>query len=463
MSRTAVTALSGFRGRVIAPGDRDYDDARSVWNGAIDRKPALIAQCIDRADVVAALRHARERDLLVSVRGGGHGVAGHAVIDEGLVIDLRPMKGVRVNPRLRIASVEPGVLWGEFDAMTQMFGLATTGGIVTHTGVAGLTLGGGLGWLMRKYGTSADNLMAADVVTAECRHVHASVQDDAELLWGLRGGGGNFGIVTRFEFALHEIGTTVLAGPIVWPMEDAPGVMRFYRDFVREAPDELTTIVQYRTIPPFPAFPPQFHGRKALQIAATWAGNIADGERALEPLRAYGEPLFDLVSPRPYLAQQASNDKAVPHGWHYYWKSADLPELENETIDILTKRSLAMRSSRSFTVIFHLGGAMARIGEHDAAYSHRSARYNININAVWLADEAIGETETQWARDLFEQLNAAQHAVYVNFLMDEGQERVRQAYGAEKYGRLAALKARLDPDNVFRMNQNIVPPTRANG
>lgn len=463
MSRTAVTAISGFRGRVIAPGDRDYDDARSVWNGAIDRKPALIAQCIDRADVVAALRHARERDLLVSVRGGGHGVAGHAVIDEGLVIDLRPMKGVRVNPRLRIASVEPGVLWGEFDAMTQMFGLATTGGIVTHTGVAGLTLGGGLGWLMRKYGTSADNLMAADVVTAECRHVHASVQDDAELLWGLRGGGGNFGIVTRFEFALHEIGTTVLAGPIVWPMEDAPGVMRFYRDFVREAPDELTTIVQYRTIPPFPAFPPQFHGRKALQIAATWAGNIADGERALEPLRAYGEPLFDLVSPRPYLAQQASNDKAVPHGWHYYWKSADLPELENETIDILTKRSLAMRSSRSFTVIFHLGGAMARIGEHDAAYSHRSARYNININAVWLADEAIGETETQWARDLFEQLNAAQHAVYVNFLMDEGQERVRQAYGAEKYGRLAALKARLDPDNVFRMNQNIVPPTRANG
>lgn len=463
MSRTAVTAISGFRGRVIAPGDRDYDDARSVWNGAIDRKPALIAQCIDRADVVAALRHARERDLLVSVRGGGHGVAGHAVIDEGLVIDLRPMKGVRVDPRLRIASVEPGVLWGEFDAMTQAFGLATTGGIVTHTGVAGLTLGGGLGWLMRKYGTSADNLMAADVVTAECRHVHASVQDDAELLWGLRGGGGNFGIVTRFEFALHEIGTTVLAGPIVWPMEDAPGVMRFYRDFVREAPDELTTIVQYRTIPPFPAFPPQFHGRKALQIAATWAGNIADGERALEPLRAYGEPLFDLVSPRPYLAQQASNDKAVPHGWHYYWKSADLPELENETIDILTKRSLAMRSSRSFTVIFHLGGAMARIGEHDAAYSHRSARYNININAVWLADEAIGETETQWARDLFEQLNAAQHAVYVNFLMDEGQERVRQAYGAEKYGRLAALKARLDPDNVFRMNQNIVPPTRANG
>jgi FAD/FMN-containing dehydrogenase len=461
MSRTAVAAITGFRGRVLAPGDRGYDDARLVWNGAIDRKPALIAQCVDGADIMAAIRHARECDLLVSVRGGGHGVAGHAVNEGGAVIDLGPMKGVRVDPRRSVALVEPGVLWGELDAMTQAFGLATTGGIVSHTGVAGLTLGGGLGWLMRKYGTTADNLIAADVVTADCRHVHASAQEDAELIWGLRGGGGNFGIVSCFEFALHEIGTTVLAGPIVWPMEDAPRVLRFYRDFVREAPDELTTIVQYRTIPPFPAFPPQFHGRKALQIAATWAGKIADGERVLQPLRACGQPLFDLVSPRPYLAQQASNDKAVLHGWHYYWKSTEVPELEDDAIDILTERSLAMRSPRSFTVIFHLGGAIARIGENDAAYSHRSARYNVNINAVWLADEPIGEIETEWARDLFERLNAKRHAVYVNFLMDEGQERVRQAYGREKYERLVALKARLDPDNVFRMNQNIAPPARA--
>jgi len=456
-----VNAISEFRGRVLAPGDRGYDEARLVWNGAIDRKPALIAQCVDRADVMAAVRHARECDLLVSVRGGGHGVAGHAVNDGGLVIDLGPMKGVRVDPRRRVASVESGVLWGEFDAMTQAFGLATTGGIVSHTGVAGLTLGGGLGWLMRKHGTSADNVMAADVVTADCRHAHASVQDDAELLWGLRGGGGNFGVVTCFEFALHEIGNTVLAGPIVWPMEDAPRVMRFYRDFVREAPDELTTIVQYRTLPPFPAFPSQFHGRKALQIAAVWAGKIADGERVLRPLRACGEPLFDLVSPRPYLAQQASNDKAVLHGWHYYWRSTEVPELDDDAIDALTEGSLAMHSPRSFTVIFHLGGAIARIGENDTAYSHRSARYNININAVWLASEPIGEIETQWARDLFERLNAQPHAVYVNFLMDEGQERVRKAYGPDKYERLVALKARLDPENVFRMNQNIAPPARA--
>lgn len=457
----AIKRIAGFRGRVLAPADRGYDDARLVWNGAIDRKPALIAQCADRADIIAAIRHARQCDLLVSVRGGGHGVAGHAVNDGGLVIDLGPMKDVRVDPLRRIASVEPGVLWGELDAMTQAFGLATTGGIVSHTGVAGLTLGGGLGWLMRKYATTADNLITADIVTADCRHVRASAYDDSELLWGLRGGGGNFGIVSRFEFALHEIGTTVLAGPIVWPMEDARSVMRFYRDFVHAVPDELTTIVQYRTLPPFPAFPPQFHGRKVLQIGVVWAGQIAAGERVLQPLRACGKPLFDLVAPRPYLAQQASNDKAVPHGWHYYWKSVEVPELGDEAIDVLTERSLAMRSARSFTVIFHLGGAIARIGENETAYSHRAARYNINVNAVWLAEEPIGEIETAWALQLFERLNAKRHAVYVNFLMDEGQERVRQAYGSGKYERLVALKVRLDPDNVFRMNQNIAPPARA--
>ena len=463
ISGGVAVAIPGFRGRILTPGDRAYDDARSVWNGAIDRKPALIARCIDRADIVAAVRHARERDLLVSVRGGGHGVAGHAVNDGGLVIDLGPMKRVRIDLQRRVVTVEPGVLWGELDTMTQAFGLATTGGIVSHTGVAGLTLGGGLGWLMRKYGTTCDNLMAADVVTADGRHVHVSAQDDAELLWGLRGGGGNFGIVSSFELALHEIGTTVLAGPIAWPMEDAPGVMRFFRDFARDAPDELTAIVQFRTLPPLPAFAPEFHGRKALQIGTVWAGRIADGERALEPLRACGAPLFDLSAARPYLAQQASNDKAVPHGWHYYWKSAEVPELEDEAIDVLTERSLAMRSPRSFTVIFHLGGAIARIGEDACAYSHRSARYNINVNAVWLPGESIGPEETAWARDLFERLTVRQHAVYVNFLMDEGRNRVREAYGAKKYERLVSLKGRFDPDNVFRMNQNIAPRMPTDG
>ena len=463
MRHKANGVIRDFGGRIVAPGDRGYDEARRVWNGAIDRKPALIAQCMDTADVAAAVRYARDRDLLVSVRGGAHSVAGHAVNDGGLVIDLSPMKGVRVDPQRRLAWIEAGVLWGEVDGETQRFGLATTGGIVSHTGVAGLTLGGGLGWLMRKLGTTADNLIAAHVVAADSRRMRASANDDAELLFGLRGGGGNFGVVTSFELALHEIGTTLLAGPIVWAMEDAPEVMRFYRDFAREAPDELTTIVQYRTLPPFPVFPPQFHGRKVLQIAVVWAGRISDGERALEPLRACGKPLFDLVSPRPYLAHQSANDKALLHGWHYYWRSTEFEELEDEAIDVLTEYSLAMRSPRSFTVIFHLGGAIARIDENDAAYSHRSARYNININAVWLPDEPLADVETAWAREMFDRLNAQRHAVYVNFLMDEGQARVRQAYGAAKYERLGALKARLDPDNVFRMNQNIAPPARPDG
>jgi hypothetical protein len=260
---------------------------------------------------------------------------------------------------------------------------------------------------------------------------------------------------------LHEIGTTVLAGPIVWAMEDAPAVLRFYRDFARAAPDELTTIVQFRTLPPFPAFPAEFHGRKVLQVGSLWAGNIAEGERCLAPLRACGRPLFDLVGPKPYLAFQAANDKAVPHGWHYYWKSCEVAGLADGTIDMLTERSLAMRSPRSYTIIFQLGGAVARVGEDETAYSHRAAAFNINVNGVWLPGEEIGAQEIQWTRDVFERLRPSQLGVYVNFLMDEGQERVRQAYGAAKYARLAALKERFDPENVFRMNQNIAPRAAA--
>ncbi len=309
MAEAAAGEIQGFRGRVLASDDVGYDKARAIWNGAVDRKPKLIAQCTGAADVIAAVRYAREKDLLISVRGGGHGVAGHAVNDGGMVIDLTPMKSVRVAPYVRRAWSGPGVLWGEFDHETQAFGLATTGGVVTHTGVAGLALGGGIGWLMRKYGATADNLMAADVVTAEGRLVRASDQDDAELLWGLRGGGGNFGIVTSLEFRLHEVGPIVLAGSVVWAMEDAAEVMRFYRDFADTVPDDLTMIVQYRTLPPFPVFPQKFHGRKVLQIGAVWAGRMEDGERVLAPLRACGKPLFDLMGPKPYVANQGATTR----------------------------------------------------------------------------------------------------------------------------------------------------------
>jgi len=449
--------IPGFTGRALTRDDAQFETARRVWNGAIDRIPKIIALCSSADDVVAALRHARENDLLVSVRAGGHGVAGHAVNDGGIVIDLGPLKGVRVDARQCRAYVEGGALWGDVDAASQAFGLATTGGIVSHTGVAGLTLGGGIGWLMRKHGTTADNLARAELVTAEGGKVFVSEREDPELLWGLRGGGGNFGIVTRFEFALHRAGPTVLAGPILWPMENAPEVMRFYTDFAREAPDELTTIVQYRTLPAFPTFPAELHGRKVLQIGAVWAGEIAKGERALAALRSCRAPLFDGVSPRPYVAHQCGNDKAVPHGWHYYWKSMDVANLDSEMVDVITEHSLAMRSPRSYTVIFQLGGAVARVAEDATAYSHRSAAFNININGVWLAEEPVADQESRWVRNLFDALRPHEHGVYVNFLMDEGQQRVRDAFGPAKYARLAALKNRLDPQNVFRMNQNIAP------
>ena len=452
-------AIPGFSGPVLTSSDAAFDEARKIWNGAIDRKPAMIAQCSEAADVVAALRYARQHDLLVSVRGGGHGVAGHAMNDGGIVIDLSLLRGVRFDPVSRTALAEPGVLWGDFDQATQAAGLATTGGIVTHTGIAGLTLGGGIGWLMRAFGTTADNLIAANLITADGSLVRASDQDDPELLWGLRGGGGNFGIVTSFRYRLHEVGPTVLAGPVVWPMEDAPEVMRFYRDFCSTAPDLLTTISQYRTLPAFPVFPAEFHGRKVLQIGAVWAGDLADGQRALAPLRGFGRPLFDLVAPKPYVANQGANDKAVPHGWHYYWKSLDLPDLGDVTIDIITEHALRMRSPRSYCILFQLGGAVARVGEDETAYSHRAAAFSININGVWLPDENRGDNESAWVRGLYAALEPYQFGVYVNFLMDEGPERVKQAYGEAKYRRLVALKDRLDPQNVFRMNQNIAPST----
>ncbi|HKA69665.1 MAG TPA: FAD-binding oxidoreductase, partial [Actinomycetes bacterium] len=390
-----------FRGPVLTSSDAAFDDARKIWNGAIDRKPAVIARCTEVADVIAALRYARSHDLLVSVRGGGHGVAGHALNDGGIVIDLSLLRGVRVDPVSRTALAEPGVLWGDFDQATQAAGLATTGGIVTHTGIAGLTLGGGIGWLMRAYGTTADNLIAADVITADGSLVHASDREDPELLWGLRGGGGNFGIVTSFRYRLHDVGPTVLAGPVVWPMEDAPEVMRFYREFCRNAPDQLTTIAQYRTLPAFPVFPAEFHGRKVLQIGSVWAGDPAEGQRVLAPLRGFGQPLFDLVGPKEYVANQGANDKAVPHGWHYYWKSADLAELQDETIDIITEHAFRMRSPRSYCIIFQLGGAVSRVGEDETAYSHRAAAFNVNINGVWQPDENRGEHESAWVRGLF--------------------------------------------------------------
>jgi FAD/FMN-containing dehydrogenase len=459
MATRTLSTPAGFAGELIAPGDERYDDARAIWNGAIDRRPALIARCTGAHDVAAAIRFARERDLPLAVRSGGHGVAGLAVCDGGVVVDLSPMRAIAVDARARTARAQAGVLWGELDGATQAHGLATVGGIVTHTGIAGLTLGGGIGWLMRRHGATVDNLLAAEVVTVEGDVVRASADEHPELLWGLRGGGGNFGVVTEFAYRLHEVGPTVLAGPVLYPLEDGPEVLRRYRDAVADAPDELTTILNLRQAPPAPYLPPELHGRPVVIVATCWAGDRERGERVLEPLRRLGRPLFDGIAPRSYVEHQGFFDAAVPHGWHYYWKSCEVPPLSDGAVDALVEHAGRIRSPRSYVIVFHLGGAVARVGEDDTAYGQRDAAHNVNINAAWLPEEdaAAGE-HIRWARDTFAAVEAhSTGRAYVNFLGADDQGRVRAAYGPRRYERLVALKRAWDPGNVLCLNQNIDP------
>ena len=447
-----------FGGELLLPTSPGYDIARRIWNGAIDRHPACIARCTGVADVVAAVRFARERDLLVAVRSGGHGVSGHAVCDGGLVIDLSPMKGITVDPHARTARAQAGVLWGELDRETQLFGLATVGGIVTHTGIAGLTLGGGIGWLMRKYGAAVDNLLSVDLVTADGELVTASEDRDPDLFWGVRGAGGNFGIVTSFEYRLHPVGPIVLAGPIFHLLDDAPEVLRFYRQFAATAPDELTTIFELELAPPLPTLPEDVHGKPIVMVGACYAGPPEDGAEVVRPLKEFGNPIADLLEPKPYLALQSMFDPLVPHGWHRYWKSVELPPLTDDAIDTLIDHTSRITSPRSYTIVLQLGGALARVAEDATAFGQRDAAHNVVINAVWTEDDPEPDRHITWARDFFDALQThATGRVYVNFLGDEGQDRVRAAYGERNYERLARLKRVHDPTNLFRLNQNIQP------
>jgi FAD/FMN-containing dehydrogenase len=456
---TGLERLRDFiRGPVIAPDDAGYDAARAIWNGAIDRLPACIARCTGVADVVAAVRFARERDLVVAVRSGGHGVGGHALCDGGLVIDLSPMKGIRVDPAARTARAEAGVLWGELDRETQLHGLATVGGIVTHTGIAGLTLGGGIGWLTRKHGATVDNLLSADLVTAEGELLTASGDENPDLFWGIRGGGGNFGVVTSFEYRLHPVGPIVLAGPIFHPLEDAREVLAFYREFIATAPDELTTIFELSVAPPVPFLPEDVHGKPIVMVGACYAGALEDGAEVVRPLKEFGNPIVDLLEPKLYTALQSMFDPSVPHGWHRYWKSVELPLLTDEAIDTLVEHASAQTSPKSYCIVFQLGGALARAGSDVTAFSQRDAGHNVNINAVWTEDDPAGERHLAWARDFFSAMQPhAGGRVYLNFLGDEGAERVRHAYGDRQYERLVELKRAYDPTNFFRRNQNIEP------
>lgn len=446
-----------FRGEVILPRDDGYESARKVFNGMIDRRPAMVVRCTGVADVVAAVLFARAEGLEVAVRGGGHSVPGYGTCDGGMVIDLSPMKGMRVDPGARTAHAQAGLTWGEFDRETQLFGLAVTGGRVSGTGIAGLTLGGGSGWLERSLGFTADNLLSVEMVTAEGAFVRASETENVELFWGLRGGGGNFGIATSFEFRLHPVGPIVLGGMLLYPAERAPDLLRFYRDFVETAPEELGGGCAFITAPPEPFIPERVQGTKLLAVIVCHAGPIEEGEEAIRPLREAFPPAMDMVQPMPYTVVQTLLDAANPPGMQHYWKAGFMNGLPDEAIDIAVESALRMTSPLTALALFPMGGAISRVAEEDTPLGPRSALYNYHALAQW-ADPAGFEQHAGWARELDVALRPwTDERIYLNFIGDEGEERVRTGYGPEKYRRLAALKREYDPDNFFHLNQNIKP------
>lgn len=449
------------RGEILLPETEGYDEARSVWNAMIDRYPSIVVRALGAADAMAAVRFAREHELEISIKGGGHNVAGNAVCDQGLTLDLSRMKSVRVDPENRTARVEPGATLHDFDQEAQAHGLVAPGGFVSTTGVAGLTLGGGFGYLSRKFGLTVDSLRSVDLVTADGEFVRASADENPELFWGVRGAGGNFGVVTSFEFDLHEFGPTVLAGPVAWAFEDAPEVLREVAAAMREAPNEVSCLTVLRRAPPAPFLPEEAHGEMILLIAMIYAGDPDEGEAALAPLRDVGDPIADAVGPRPYVAFQSMFDKANAPGARNYWKSHYLAGLTDDAIDALCERAAQMTSPESAVGMLSLGGAIADQPADATAYPHRDAPWALNITARWR--EAEDENRhVEWARRSFDEMMPfSTGGVYVNFISEgEGDERVRAAYGDEMYERLTELKTTWDPENVFHRNQNVKPRSR---
>jgi FAD/FMN-containing dehydrogenase len=459
--RTAATVdvrglRARFRGALLRPGEEGYEEARRVWNGAIDRRPALIARCAGADDVVEAVRFARERDLELSVRGGGHSIAGHAVCDGGVMVDLSLMKAIRVDPAARTARAAGGVLWSELDRATQGAGLATTGGIISHTGIAGLTLGGGLGHLMRRHGLTVDNLLAVDLVTAEGERLRVDAESDPELFWGLRGGGGNFGIATAFEYRLHPVGPIVLAGPVFWPLEDAHRVLGALRELAPDAPDDLGITIGVAPAPPFPVLPLEWVGKPVVGLILVWTGDLEEGERATAPLRRIGSPIVDAVRPLPYLAVQSMLDAGAPHGRHYYWKAHRLHDLPDDAISTLVERISARTSPFAQFTGWALGGAVSRVDPDTTAVAHREPGFELSATVGWPPGDGDGDRHVAWARESWELLRPHGSGLYANFVSDEGAAGVEAAYGGT-LARLTALKDRLDPENVFHLNANVPP------
>ena len=460
-SRGHCHLREAITGSVITPGDPDYDQARAVWNGMIDRYPALVARCATAGDVIAAVAFASAHDLPVAVRGGGHSVAGHSTCDGGIVIDLSPMKQIDVDPEARVARAGAGVTWGELDAVTQQYGLATPGGVFSRTGIAGLTLGGGYGWLSATYGLSCDNLIEAEVVTADGRVIVASEEENPELLWGLRGGGGNFGIVTRFTFRLHPVGPESY---LAVALHDGEGeaterTLRFFRDYCAAAPDAVNLIAVCGVVPAHEeVYPKATHGRRYVMLGAHYAGPVEEGERLLRPLREFAEPLVDFSGAMPYLDVQKLWDEEYPDGDRYYWKSLNVSRLDDEVISRIATHAPRQPSPLSTTDIWHVGGAVRRARTDGSAFRGRDAAFLLSPSSHWV-DPAEDASNVRWAREFVAALEPySDGSRYLNFagFQEEGEAMMRSSFGPH-YDRLLALKRRYDPTNLFRLNQNIDP------
>lgn len=457
METKKIIELKTFiKGVVLLPNEEGYDDSRAIWNGMFDKNPAVIIKCINTSDVVHAVNFGRNNNLLIAIKGGGHNSAGTAVCNNGLMIDLSLLNEVKVDINNNTVKVQGGCLLGAVDAETQKYGLAVSAGIVSHTGVGGLTLGGGFGWISRKHGLTIDNLISAEIVTAEGKIVTTSLSKNSDLFWAIRGGGGNFGIVTSFEFKAAKIGTEVLAGPIVKKFEDMTEYLRFHRDYVRTMPDEMTICAVVRYAPPLPFLPKDIHGKLIVLVPFTWLGDYETGQKLLQPIRDFGETLGDGSGMYPWIDWQSAFDGLVNHGARNYWKSHHLKELTDKCIDIIHEYALNMPSDECEVFIPHMEGAPSQIAANSTAFPHRNTPFVLNIHTRW-QNSSDDEKSIKWAKEFHKETEPFSQGVYVNFLSDEGADRVKQAYTTQVWKRLVDCKRKWDSKNLFKMNQNISP------
>lgn len=459
LKKTILDAFkASLQGELLQPADFGYDEARSVWNAMIDRRPALIARCRGVANVVTCVNFAREHDIALSIKGGGHNIAGLAVCDEGFMLDMSLMRGVWVDPGAGIARAQAGCLLGDVDRETQLHGLAAVLGFVSNTGIAGLTLGGGFGYLTRRFGWTSDNVLSMELVTAEGRVVRASEKENADLFWGLRGGGGNFGVVTSFEYRLYPTGPEIIAGGIAWRAESAAEVLELIRDIMDKAPPELVCVPALRIAPPAPWLAKEIHGKPIVAVFVCHTGTLAEGEEIVAPIKAFGSPVGDIIQKRPYVSQQSLLDATQPKGRRYYWKSEYLPRLEPDLLSAAIRHAEAIVSPHSAIILFPVGGALNHLPEDHSAAGNRDAAWVLNITASWeKSHDDLSNIE--WARGSWRDMRRfSTGGTYVNFLTEEeGDERIRAAYG-NNYQRLVEVKSKWDPENLFCMNKNIPPP-----